>query len=95
MAQRTKPRVTVTLNPGLLSVVDRYVQEHQSEGVDRSGVVAEALQLWYRERLRDAMRAQFLAPRSEEELAEQAAWATIRDTASKDFVHRYDEHEGV
>jgi hypothetical protein len=85
--------VTVTLDPGLLSVVDRYVQEHQSEGVDRSRVVAEALRLWYRERLREAMRAQFLAPRSEEELAEQAAWATIRGAVGEEFIRRYDEQK--
>jgi hypothetical protein len=92
MAQRTKPRVTVTLDPGLLAAVDRYVQEHQGEGVDRSGVVAEALRLWHRERLRDAMRAQFLVPRSEEELAEQGAWGRIHGAAGEEFVRRYTEH---
>ena len=94
MAHRTKPRVTVTLDPDLLSAVDRYVDEHQAEGVDRSGVLDEALRLWCRERLRQAMRAQYLAPGSEAELAEGAAWARIRDVAGADFVRRYDEHEG-
>ncbi len=95
MAQRTKPRVTVTLDPDLLAVVDHYVQEHQTDGVDRSGVVTEALRLWYREQLRQAMRVQFLAPRSEAELAEQAAWENIRAAAADDFVRRYDDREGA
>jgi len=41
------------------------------------------------------MRAQYLAPQVEEELAEGAAWAEIRDVAGADFVRRYDEHDGV
>ncbi len=55
----------------------------------------EALRLWYREQLRQAMRAQYLTPQSEEVLAEGAAWAEIRDVAGADFVRRYDEHDGV
>ncbi len=41
------------------------------------------------------MRAQYLAPQSEEELAEAAAWAEIRDAAGADLVRRFDEHKGV
>jgi metal-responsive CopG/Arc/MetJ family transcriptional regulator len=93
VARRSKTRVTLTLEPGLLSAVDRYVQEHHAEGVDRSGVVAAALRLWYHERLREAMRAQFLALPSEEEIAEQEAWARIRAAAGEEFVRRFAERE--
>src|SRR5438094_2985164 len=94
VAQRTKPRVTVTLDPGLLLAVDQYVQEHRDEGVDRSGVVSQALQLWYREQLHEAMRAQFLAPPSKEESSDRAAWDRIRQAAGEDFVRRYEQREG-
>ncbi len=88
MRQRTKPRVTITLDPDLLAVVDQYVAEHQSEGIDRSGVVSEALRRWYSERLQEALRAQYLAHQSEQELAEAEAWTRIRDAAVEDFVRR-------
>jgi Arc/MetJ-type ribon-helix-helix transcriptional regulator len=91
---RTKPRVTVTLDPELLTAIDHYVSEHQGEGVDRSGVVSEALRLWWREQLRQELRAQYLAPRSEEELVEAADWARIRAAAADDLMRTYDEREG-
>ena len=95
MTHRTRPRVTVTLDPDLLGAVDDYVQEHHRDGADRSGVLDEALRLWCQERLRRAMRAQYLAPRSDEELDEQASWTHIRDTSHTDFIRRFDDHEAT
>jgi Arc/MetJ-type ribon-helix-helix transcriptional regulator len=95
MTRRTRPRVTVTLDQDLLAAVDRYVEEHQEAGADRSGVVDEALRLWCREQLRQDLRTQYLAPRSEEELTEAAGWAKIREVAGADLVRRYDEREGI
>jgi metal-responsive CopG/Arc/MetJ family transcriptional regulator len=95
MASRTKPRVTITVDPDLLTAVDRYVEDHQETGTDRSGVVDEALRLWCREQLRQALVAQYSAPRSEEELAEAADWARIREAATVDLIRRYDEPDGT
>ena len=93
MVKRSKPRVTVTVDPDLLTAVDSYVAEHHETGVDRSGVVDDALRLWCREQLRRALVEQYSGPQSAEELAEAADWARIRDAASVDFIHRYDERE--
>ena len=94
MGKRSKPRVTVTVDPDLLTAVDRYVDEHQEAGADRSGVIDEALRLWCRKRLRQALVEQYSAPRSEEELAEAADWTKIRAVALTKFGRRNDEREG-
>jgi hypothetical protein len=95
MATRMKPRVTVTVDPDALSAVDRFVEEHRETGADRSGVFDEALRLWRREQRRLALIEQYSGPQSEEELAEVADWARIRDAAAVDFIRRYDEPERV
>ena len=76
MAQRVRPRITVTVDPGMLKEVDTYIQEH--EGTDRSQVVDEALRCWYARILHEALVKQHSAPRSPEELEERAAWKSIR-----------------
>ncbi len=93
MTRRPKPRVTVTVDPDLLSAIDRYIDEHQETGINRSAVVNEALRLWFREQRRQALVEQYSAPRSEEELAEAADWANIRAAAFASFARRYDEKE--
>jgi Arc/MetJ-type ribon-helix-helix transcriptional regulator len=76
MTQRTKSRITVTIDPGMLEEIDRYVEEHG--GTDRSKVVGEALQCWYARILNKALVRQHSAPKSAEELADRAAWKRIR-----------------
>jgi Arc/MetJ-type ribon-helix-helix transcriptional regulator len=76
MAQRTKSRITVTIDPGILEEIDRYVEEQG--GTDRSKVVGEALQSWYARILHEALVRQHAAPKSAEELEERAAWKRIR-----------------
>ena len=93
MATRTRPRVTITLDSDALSAVDRYVEEHRDAGADRSGVFDDALRLWRREQRRLAFIEQYSAPRSDEELAEAADWARIRDAAAVANMRRYDEQE--
>ena len=95
MVSRTKPRVTITVNPEFLIEVDRFVHEHQDAGVDRSGVFDEALRLWRREQRRLAMIEQYSAPRSEEELAEAADWARIRAAAFTTFGRRNHDSDGI
>lgn len=76
-ARRVK--VGATLDPELVAAVDRYVDEHP--GSDRSGVIDEALRLWYAHRQDEAMARQFSAPRSRREIAEREAWKSIQAAA--------------
>lgn len=77
MAQRIRPRITVTVDPDMLEEVDNYVEEHK--GSDRSKVVDEALRYWYAQILHEALVKQHVAPKSPEELEERAAWKRIRE----------------
>lgn len=76
IAQRIKPRITVTVNPDLLEEVDTYVQEHA--GTHRSQIVPEALRCWYAHVLHEALVRQHSAPKSPEEQEERAVWKRIR-----------------
>ncbi|HUX86815.1 MAG TPA: ribbon-helix-helix domain-containing protein [Chloroflexota bacterium] len=78
MVQRTRPRITVTVDPDMLEAIDTYIQEHA--GLDRSQVVDEALRTWYAQILHEALARQHAAPKSAEELAERAVWKHIRAT---------------
>lgn len=78
-ARRVK--VGATLDPELVAAVDRYVEEHP--GRDRSGVIDEALRLWYARRQDKAMERQFTAPRSRREIAERQAWKSIQAEAAE------------
>ncbi len=93
MAQRTRPRITVTVDPNMLEEVDAYVQEH--EGTDRSQVVNEALRCWYAQLLHEALVTQHAAPKSPEELAERAAWKRIRAAQMARSVRKHERGEGV
>jgi len=71
-------KVSVSVDPALLKVVDEFVQAH--DGIDRSKVVDEALGLWTAARQDEAMAAQFAT--SGEPPAEHADWRTIRRSAA-------------
>lgn len=83
MASRQARRVKVgaTLDPALVAAVDRYVEEHP--GTDRSGVIDDALRLWYARRQEEAMVRQFTAPRSRREQQEHEAWKAIQAVAAR------------
>ena len=76
MAQRLRPRITVTVDPDMLQEVDTYIREH--EGVDRSQVVDEALRVWYGQILHEALVRQHATAKSPEERQERSAWKRIR-----------------
>ncbi len=78
-ARRVK--VGATLDPELVAAVDRYVEEHP--GSDRSGVIDEALRLWYARRQDEAMERQFRAPRSRRETAERKGWKSVQAAAAE------------
>jgi metal-responsive CopG/Arc/MetJ family transcriptional regulator len=67
-------KVTLTLPAELLAVVDDYVASHSD--VTRSGVCAEALRGWLQAR-QEAEIAQYYRALSDEERAEDAAWASL------------------
>lgn len=76
MAQRNKPRITVTVDPDMLDEVDAYIREHV--GTDRSQIVDEGLRCWYARKLHEALVKQHSATRSPEEVEERTAWKRIR-----------------
>jgi metal-responsive CopG/Arc/MetJ family transcriptional regulator len=67
-------KVTLTLPDELLASVDRYVTSHP--GTTRSGVCAGALGDWLREQ-QETEIAHYYQSLSEEERAEDAAWASL------------------
>ena len=75
-----RAKVSVTLDPELLSAVDAFVQSHP--GQDRSKVIDQALQHWYARLQEIAMEAQYNEP-AKAEMRESAAWRSIRRTAAK------------
>lgn len=87
MAQRIRPRITVTVDPAMLEEIDTYVQEH--EGMDRSQVVDEALRCWYARMLHEALVKQHAAPKSAEEVEERAGWKRIRAAQARHLALKY------
>jgi hypothetical protein len=78
-------KVSVTLDPELLGVVDGFVQAHP--GQDRSKVIDQALHHWYAQQQEVAMEAQYAAP--EDGIApERKAWRSLRRAAAKRRLSR-------
>jgi Arc/MetJ-type ribon-helix-helix transcriptional regulator len=71
-------KISVTIDPTLLRVVDEFVANH--EGADRSKVIDEALSHWSAAQQDAAMVAQYSEPDQPEE--ERAAWRRTRRTAA-------------
>lgn len=67
-------KVTLTLPDELLAVVDRYVAAHPE--ATRSGVCAEALRGWARDR-QEAEIAHYYRSMSDEERVEDTEWASL------------------
>lgn len=81
VARSRRVKVGATLDPDLMTAVDRYVEGHP--GSDRSGVIDDALRLWYAQRQEEAMARQFAAPRSRKGEEERAAWKKIQGAAAR------------
>lgn len=84
--RRRRTKISVTVDRSLLSAVDSYVEHH--EGLDRSKVIDQALLAWYAACQDEAMIEQYRSPSTQEEDAEYAAWAQIRDAAVSDMLSR-------
>jgi metal-responsive CopG/Arc/MetJ family transcriptional regulator len=75
-------KVTLTLPDDLLAVVDRFVAGHR--GATRSGVCAEALRAWLRER-QEAEIARYYAALPDDERDEDRAWAATAARSAERF----------
>lgn len=84
--QRHRTKISVTLDPHLMRVVDTFVVENP--GTDRSRVIDDALALWLARQQEQAMEAQFAEPPTETERAERAAWRRIQDAAATRIFSR-------
>jgi len=81
-----RAKVGATLDPELVAAVDRYVEGHP--GTDRSGVIDEALRLWWARQQAEAMERQFAAPRSRREIEERKAWTAVQAAAAGRIFRR-------
>ena len=77
---RRRPKITTTLDPELLALVDAHVAAHP--GLDRSAVLDQALRLWRAHELERALEAQFAEPDGVP-LAERADWDRMRRAAAR------------
>jgi hypothetical protein len=84
--ERSRVKISATVDPRLLAAVDAFVAEHP--GTDRSKVLDAALRLWYAREQERAMEAQYAAPQSPEEQDERAAWRAIRAAAVERTFHQ-------
>jgi Arc/MetJ-type ribon-helix-helix transcriptional regulator len=87
LPSRRRPKVTATLDPGLLASVDAYVAAHPD--LDRSAVIDAALRLWHARELELALAAQFATPDGVDS-AERQAWDQLRRAAA---VRQLDAHD--
>jgi metal-responsive CopG/Arc/MetJ family transcriptional regulator len=82
---RRRAKISVTIDPRLLSAVDLYVQTHAD--TDRSKVMETALRDWYRTRQDEDMTEQF----SGADLVdpdERQSWRQLRRTAASRTLKR-------
>jgi hypothetical protein len=79
-ATRHRPKVTTTLDPELLALVDAHVAAHPD--LDRSAVFDQALRLWRAHELERALEAQFAEPDGVPP-AERTNWNRVRRAAAR------------
>lgn len=80
LSAERRTKIGATVDPRLAAAVDAYVATHP--GTDRSGVIDEALQLWYARQQAIAMAAQFRDPMPASEAAERRGWKAVRAAAA-------------
>ena len=76
---RRRPKITTTLDPDLLAIVDAHIAAHPD--LDRSAILDQALRLWRAHELERALEAQFAEPDGVEP-AERAGWDRLRRAAA-------------
>ncbi len=78
----TRVKISVTVDPTLLQMVDDFVAQHQ--GADRSKLIDQALRLWRAAQQELAMEAQYAA--DDVPSAERNAWRSIQRAAASRLV---------
>lgn len=84
MRHAIKEKVTVSINPELVDVVDQEVRAHHADS--RSAVVEEALRLWQVEQRRHAIEQgteAYYRSRSQKEQHEDRAWSRLASRHAK------------
>ena len=84
--ERHRAKVSVTVDSGLLKIVDTFVKQHPE--TDRSGVFNAALLMWCREQQEQAIAAQHEAPMSDAEKSERKFWHQVQASAVDRTVSR-------
>lgn len=77
-----KEKVTVSVDAGLLSVVDSFVEKSKISGISRSSVFEYGLHLWKQE-MRDQFDSKYYAENSEVLDKETQLWADVNAEAIK------------
>lgn len=78
MKAEAKAKVTVSINPSILAIVDQAVLKDKA--LSRSAVVEEALRHWHREHKRKALDAEteeYYLSLTEEERNEDRLWSNF------------------
>jgi hypothetical protein len=76
-SSRRRAKISITVDPALLTAVDRYVQHHTD--TDRSKIMESALQSWYSARQEEAMIDQFSGANPDK--GDHRNWQRIRRAA--------------
>jgi metal-responsive CopG/Arc/MetJ family transcriptional regulator len=80
-AESRMQKVSVTVDRGLLSLVDHYAQSHQ--GLTRSEIFDQALELWAKHVQRQADIACYASANKNKQSTETADWAAIQAEAAR------------
>lgn len=78
-AKPTKEKVTVSVDPELLQIVDNYVQDNKEPGVSRSSIFEQALHLW-KQATRDSFDEAYYAQNAS--ALKDDAWTAVTTEAA-------------
>jgi metal-responsive CopG/Arc/MetJ family transcriptional regulator len=84
MGNSVKDKVTVSLDPNLLALVDQEVRAHHASS--RSALVEEAIQLWRTEQQRRAIEegvTEYYRSRTRKEEREDRSWSRLATRQAK------------
>jgi hypothetical protein len=80
-ATSKKEKITVTVDPDLLRMVDAFVDQTRKNGTSRSSVFEQALHLW-KQAMRDDFDAAYYSQQAKTD-ADETSWTAISTEAAK------------
>ena len=80
---KAKP-ATISLPADLLAVVDKYVNDHKTEGITRSSVVEEGVRLWL-QTVRDRRDLEYFTKNAQALQADNQSWSAITTESTKEI----------